>query len=339
MNPIVRISFLFLLSSSSFLLLGQDAEFQYSRDITGVRTDGYHQIELSPEVLARLSGDLADLRIEQIGDSSGQGSMIPYLIERNEQVRNYREIPMSLLNQATKKRFSQAVLRKEEEGEINRIELTLSDQNFDVIATLEGSNNRLNWLTIKEDIRLVGISNESVVYQFAQLNFPPSDYRFFRVRLENPELMVTQASLRMWQEEAGDYQPYQIKDWQITNDTDEKTTLIRVQLADRYPVSRLQFDISSKRDHVRPARIRYVRQRVEADEGSRAIWRDMADLTISSLEEPLYYLPLQFTDELEITIYNQDNLPLNISDLQLAGPAFHLIAELERGASYRLLYG
>jgi hypothetical protein len=341
MNPtsFFRVMLPLLLSCVPLLLWGQGEEFQYQRDISGVRTDGYHVITLSPEVLARVAEGLADLRIQQVADSGEGGAMIPYLVERQEQVRNYREIPMTLINQARKNNFSQAVLRKEENGEINRIELVLSNNNFDVMATLEGSNNRLNWLTIQEDMRLVGISNGSVVYQYAQLNFPASDYRFFRVRLSDPSLTITQASLRMWQEEAGDYQPYQLKDWTVTNDTDAKTTLLQVQLADRYPVSRLQFRVGSQRDHFRPARVRYVRQRVETEEGSRAIWRDMADLTFSSLEEPLYYVPLQFTDELEITVYNQDNLPLDLQDVQVAGPVFHLIADLKRGQTYRLLYG
>jgi hypothetical protein len=327
---------LLLFPATSF---GQLDTYGFQRELLQVRTNGYHEVRLPLDLLTRLNDDLADVRLYQLsGYDSVPAVEIPFLMERKEQVRAYEERQLSMINEATRKDFSQIILRKEEEGEINRIELEIEPRNFDVQASLEGSDNRLKWLMIEDDIRLLGISNQDVTYQHARLNFSPSDYRFFRIRLSDPSVQVSKASLRYWRETEGEYQPYEIKDWQVSNNTSEKTTEIQVELAGRYPVSRLQFQIASKRDYFRPARITYVKQRVETEEGSRDIWRDLADMTLSSMEEAEVYAPLQFTDAIKVVIQNQDNLPLDIQAVQLSGPAFHLIAELEREAQYVLAY-
>ncbi|MEM7367776.1 MAG: DUF3999 family protein [Bacteroidota bacterium] len=333
--------FLFIFLLASHLVgIGQVDDYQYQRPVTQVRTIGYHQIILPQEVLTVLNDDMSDLRLLQTNAADSLPSTeVPYLIEVQEGENELKEIPFRMINQASKKNFSQAVLRKEGKGAINRIELDIHPRNFDVRASLEGSDNRLSWVTIKDDFRLVGIANPDVSYSYTSLNFSESDYRFFRVKLYDRELSIKGADMHIWTQSEGEYQAFDISSWDPKNDTDQKITEVRIELTSRSPVSRLQVNIGSTRDYYRSAKVEYLKQRIETDDGSREIWRDFASTTLSSLEEPDLSGPVKYTDALRLTIQNHDDLPLDIRGLQVSGPIYRLIAELEVGNQYLLTYG
>lgn len=335
-----HIFFLLALSMTISCLYGQTNDYQYQRPVTQVRSIGFHRIVLPREVLTVLKDDLSDLRIYQSGAADSiPPTEVPYLIDIQEGENELKEVAFRMINQATKKNFSQAVLRKEGEGVINRIDLDISPQNFDVRASLEGSENRLSWVTIKDDFRLVGIANNDVSYSYTRMNFPDSDYRFFRVRLHDPALSVRGADMHIWSQEEGSFQNFDISAWDPKNDTDRKITEIHIALAGRYPVSRLRLDIGSTRDYYRTAKLEYLKQRIETEDGTREIWRDFASTTLSSLEEAEMFGAVKFTDALRLTIQNHDDLPLDIRALQVSGPVYELISELEVGNEYVLMYG
>lgn len=334
-----QLSFLLLILLGGTSLFSQVMPYQFQREITDVRTIGYHRIVLPAEVLSELKDDLSDLRIYQVpaGDSLPLEE-VPYLVEVQEGTDEYQKVPFRMINQASRREFSQAVMRKEADGTINHIQLELNKRNFDVRASLEGSENRLSWVTIKDDFRLVGIANGEVSYSYTTLNFTDSDYRFFRVRLYDPELTVSAAEMNIWKQEEGRYQTFEISKWDPKNDTDKKITEVRIDLTDRYPVSQVQLDIGSTRDYFRPARLTYLKQRIETDQGPKEVWREFATSMLSSMEEADIIAPYRFTEALTLTIENYDDLPLNIQSLQVSGPVYELITELEVGNEYILAY-
>ena len=229
---------------------------------------------------------------------------------------------------------------KKTPGTINRIELEIEPRNFDVKVSLEGSENRLSWVSIQNDVRLVGISQFGGELQ----NTPPSISQIQTIDSFGCDSTMQawkskKPPCKSWKQEEGEYQIYELAKWDPKNDTDRKITEVRIELKDRYPVSRLQLELGSTRDFYRPAQISYLKQRVETEEGVREVWRDLASGTLTSMEDPDLFTTLRYTDALRLTIENHDNLPLNIRSVQVSGPVFELLAELEAGNEYVLAYG
>ena len=74
---------------------------------------------------------------------------------------------------------------------INQINLNFNQQNFDWKLKLEGSQKQQEWFTVIEDYRILSIKNKLTDFQFTNVSFPNSSYRFFRLVIASdikPEL-------------------------------------------------------------------------------------------------------------------------------------------------------
>ena len=336
MNRIVNIFLVTIFIGGGSHITAQTGDYQFSRPLNQVRTTGWHKIEIEKPVLAKINDDFSDIRILKVRD--GDTTEVPYLIHKQEDETTLEDLAFRVVNQSTNKDESFVTIRNEEEKVINRIELDISPRNYDVEATLEGSQNRIKWFTIKEGIRLVGIANDHVSFHFSTLNVKDVDYRFFRVKLSDPEVTVNQATIHHYSSTDGNYQDFPIEDWKAVNNTDQKVTEIEIILKERAPVNRVELSIGTSKDYYRPAQVQYLKQTVETENGDKEIWRDFADFTVNSIEPALVESTLRFTEKLKITIQNFDDLPLPIQAVRVSGPVYHLLADLEAESEYMMVY-
>lgn len=318
------------------ILSAQVADLAHQRPVTRVKSDGWHSISLPPAVLSVLKEDLGDVRIYELTESDT--TEVPYLIETRRDRYGIEETPFKMINRSTTQDHSFVTFRPEAEMAVNRIELEIEPRNFEVEATLEGSNNRLRWFTIKDHMRLIGIANDRVSYHYSTLTFSDADYKFYRVKLDDPEVEIIRATVGTEVSQEGEYEEYQVTDLQSKNDTDQKITEILVELKDRYPVGRLEFLIDHDHDFYRSVQVSYLRQTVETENGKKEIWRDFANRTLTSLEPNIFEEDVQFTNKLKIVIRNFDDIPLDVRDIKVSGPEYFLITNLKAEGRYILAY-
>ncbi|MDX2248042.1 MAG: hypothetical protein SF052_14750 [Bacteroidia bacterium] len=318
-------------------LSAQMTEYAFQRSLTPVKTTGWYELIIPEAVLPKLKEDLSDIRIFKI--SAEDTVEVPYLLAESADRYEIADIPFQMVNKSTSgDNESFVTFRPEEEGTINHIELEIRPMNYDLLATLEGSNNRLKWFIIEENVRLVGISNDQVSYHFSTLNFADSDYKFFRVKLNDAAAEIVQASVGKFIKSEGEYQPVSVVNQVIKNDTDTKTTEITLELKDRYPVSRLAFEMTQGKDFYRAASVSWLKESVETQEGVKEVWRDFGGFTLSSLEENVFDEEMQFTSRLKISVYNYDDIPLDFGAIKVFGPAYSLQTNLEAQGNYVLVY-
>lgn len=321
----------------SLILPAQMTDYAYQRPLSPVKSKGWHEIVIPEAVLSKLKEDLSDIRIFKL--SPEDTIEVPFIIHTNGDVEEIAPVSFQMINQnKSGDNESFVTLRPEVEMTINHIDLEIRPMNYDLLATLEGSNNRLKWFIIEEDIRLVGISNDQVNYHFSTLTFSDADYKFFRIKLNDAEAEIVKASVGRFVKTEGKYRPFTVTNQVVKNDVDKKTTEITLELKDRYPVNRLVFDMDSEKDFYRAVSVSWLKESVETAEGVKEVWRDFGGFTISSLEENVLDEATQFTNRLKITVYNYDDIPLDFREIKVFGPVYAMQTELETQANYMLAY-
>jgi hypothetical protein len=190
-NKFVPLLFL-LLAKISFAQLNI---YNYSREISGV-SDTWHTIELPNGVFGKMDVSLNDLRI--YGITKTDTIEVPYLLKIATEKQTEKNIDFTLLNTSKEGNAYFFTFEIPSDKTINEIDLNFKQQNFNWLVNLEGSQDNNDWFSIVSDYRILSIKNELTHYQFTNVKFPKSKYRYLRLQItadEKPELLAAETQL------------------------------------------------------------------------------------------------------------------------------------------------
>lgn len=332
---------LFLLLAALPFFVGPEAiaqsDYANRRSLEGVKSTGYHRVPLTPEILTRIQPSFADLRLYRQDASDQALSEISYLLEVPAGYVSRKDRPIKMLNERSKGTERIQVIRRESEEKANRISVQMNEKSYDVRLSLESSNNRLNWTTVAENIRIRALHDDQVDFEANEFRFKDNGEKFFRLKVNDPSVEITDVKLWYVREGSGKTQPYAIKSEQNEIVGDTKDTEMIIQLTGRYPVSEVELNIGTGGDYVRPVEISYLAKDQEATSGSD--WKKFDNGVLSNLSSANFSAKPVFAYAIRIEIGNQYDLPLDIRSVRIAGPAYALIADLEATGGYALYYG
>ncbi|MBW7892530.1 MAG: DUF3999 domain-containing protein, partial [Chitinophagaceae bacterium] len=157
-------------------------DYRYQRELTGVSAQ-WHRVILPDEIFGKVAPDLRDIRIFGI-TTSGDTVESPYLLQVMREKESHKEVPFQLFNRVETKSGFFYTFEVKENTPVNQIKLKFTQQNFDWLVALEGSQDQRDWFTIIKDYRILSIKNELTDFQFTTLNIPDSKYRYYRVFIE-----------------------------------------------------------------------------------------------------------------------------------------------------------
>ena len=312
--------------------------YKFKRQITGVNTV-WHNILLPDELYKNANTGFDDLRI--FGISGKDTIEVPYLLKQRADQINTQEISFKQLNQSANENGYYYTFQSPAITTINEIDLSFKQDNFDWQVTLEGSNDNKEWFAILKNYRILSIQNAATDYKFTKLRFPDSKYQYFRIAIKSnvsPDLIA--AKLNKTDTVSGVYKQAKSLSYQIANNAAQKKTVIAVNLQNPVPVSSLKLKAQSDFDFYRSFKIEAATDSFKSDKGMQYNYADVYDGTISSLEEAVFAFPNTITARLRITIQNNDNKPLIISNLELKGNVYEIIARFDDPKSnYSIYYG
>ena len=167
---------LLLLCSYSY---GQIEQYNYKRELKGI-TGKWHKVVLPDEIFGKVSGNLSDIRIFGI-TANNDTIEAPYLIRLTTEKVSSKDVRFKTLNTSHNEKGYYFTFEIPTKESINQIKLDFKQQNFDWRLKLEGSQNQQEWFTVIEDYRILSINNELTDFQFTNISFPNSRYRFFRL--------------------------------------------------------------------------------------------------------------------------------------------------------------
>ncbi len=329
---------LLVLMLCSTTLSGQWNGYNYRLPINNVE-DQWHRIDLPLALFAHSQDNLSDVRIYGLTASSDTLE-IPYILQEAIDVIVEKEVPFSIINESFNESGFYFTFQLDELQDINQMQLTFQENNFDWLVQLQASHDQQQWYTLLEDYRILSIKNEWTDYKFNQLSFPNAQYKFYRLRIPSEEAPgLLKAAVYHRQLKAGSYLNFPIKDYQQSHLIKEKVTHVDFELNDVTPVSRLSLQIMDQVDFYRSFTLQYVVDSAETDHGWQRQYKTLTRGTLNSLEQQRYLFDKVVARQFRIVINNQDNQPLHLGRIELSGAKHFLTARFRQADLYYLVFG
>ncbi|WP_192823098.1 DUF3999 family protein [Rufibacter sp. LB8] len=320
----------------------QAQDFGWQAQLAPVAQPGYHRILLSPEVTGRLQATLADVRL-----LDAKGQTVPYL-QRAEQPVNYKTLfkPYQMLRYTRQPGgTSELIIHNPEQRAINNISLLIGNAEARKMVSLSGSDDQQNWFVLKEQDVLYAIQNTQRTAEVKLLDFPLSNYRYFRLQLNDSSsapLNILKAGYYDTYSEVGKYTRIPVQSFTRTDSA--KTTHLTLAFAQPVYPEQLVFYVSAPHLYHRTGKIVlgqkkvYVRKKRKRRRRSHLEEISTPLLLSSNAPGTINLLRTQVT-KLQIQIDNADNPPLRLDSVHILQLNRYLVAELSPNQTYTLKFG
>ena len=317
---------------------GQMAQYNYKRAIPAT-AEIWNKIILPDDLFGKVKEDLSDIRIYGITQKNDTITA-PWLLREAAEKTSTAEVVARLINQARNAKGYYFTFETAAAYPINTIALEFKQENFDWRIQLEGSQDQQDWFTLLDNYRVLSISNALTDYRFTTLRFPDAKYRYYRLLVrsnENPVLRSAKTDLQ--QLTAGSIKKYSITNTRVTQDKQQKQTIVNLQLSIPVPVSRVKIFVHDTVDYYRPVTLQYAADSFKTPNGWSYHFQSLGTANLTSFEPNQVNINSTVTDKLQLLIANQDNQPLKIDSMEVSGYEQALIIRFAEPASYWLVYG
>jgi hypothetical protein len=318
----------------------ESQSFKSEAAVPKIQQDGFYRIWISPDINVHLNDDFSDIRIY---DSNNKE--VSYLFQE-ESGSNYLEEfkEYEIVEKQHKKGCcTTLILRNPEKSPINNINLIVKNAEASRFASLLGSDDKQQWFALKDYLILNAISYDKGTFEAKIVDFPWSNYEYYLLRVDDS----TFAPLNILK--AGYYS---------TNTTEGKQTKLSPvkitssdSIAEKKTYVRLLFNAPQfvdKLEIVASGTSKYYRRRATLSEkrmtrsktGKREeYYRHLTDFQITSGRTATVELSGVRAQEFLITIENDDNTPLIISEIQPFQFNRYVTAWLSHEKDYTLKFG
>ncbi len=324
----------------SYTTNAQLNQFKYKRPINGV-IDTWHRIPVPNALFGKINTDFSDLRIISITKSKDTIE-VPYFVEENNDLDDEFETKsFNLLNNSSTKDGHYFTFEIPTIATINQIVLNFNNPNYDWNIQLEGSNDQRSWFTITKAYRIVGIANEHVDFNYGSIDFPNSNYQYYRLFIPNngstPELASASTNFQNLNKQEEHFK--EIKPITYTVKKENKQTHLFIELPYLCPVNQIALKIATKQDYYRPIQFFFQTDSTVAETGVIYNYTEPIQDILFSKNKPIYTFPTTFTKEIHIAIDNEDNSPLSIEGVTISGRTYALVARFDQKGEHFLVYG
>ena len=332
---LITIALFFFYSLATF---AQSASFDFKRSIEKP-LDQWHRIELPSDIYQHVSPNLSDLRIFGT-KANGDTIEAPYLIETKTAYNRSEASDLKIFNKVSQGDRHFFSFECPEIRELNDLELSFQEDNFDWKVRLEGSEDSKDWFTISDNNRIVSIKNSEVNYSYARIVFSASKYRYYRISLQSkkPPRLLKAAVFRNFYSE-GIFKEFTPVKMEINEDKEAKKTLVDFTLPMSVPISWIKVEVASEVDYYRKVSLQYLADSIKSPKGWKPIYRNFKTGYLSSFENNTFNFSAQRAAQFRLVIDNQDNAPIKIAAASFKGHPTELVARFDAPADYSLYYG
>ncbi len=319
-----------------FAAVGQIKDFSFRRKISPVDSAGWYSINLPDDIYKNLNRQFSDLRIYQFNEKDTVES--PYVLKIHEQQITEETIPLSVLNQSKKSGKQFFTFELPHQFQVNYLELSFSEINFDGLAMLEGSNDQKEWFEIEKNQRIISIQNQNVQFVSAALHFKPQTFQFLRLQLKaDKPLTLEKASFKKQLVQPGVLNDLKLS-WKETQDKKAKQSVIAIEMKDYQPVVRLEVATNEPNDYYRSFRLERLSDSSMTPKGWQYFYGLVSQGYLTSLDSNIFNFDFIAAKKFRLIIDHADNAPLKIKSISLARPKIELFARLVSSSTY-LYYG
>ncbi len=314
------------------------AQPQWRAAVPSVDRSGLHAIVLAPELIGLSRTDLGDLRLV---DSTGND--VPFVLRRSSAGPVHsRFVPYTLLRNEVLPKSTVVELERPADRQLDELHIWIRPVDVKKHVRITGSDDRERWYMVKDEHVVTQGARGDPPHQVLLVDLPRSDYRFFRIAL-NDSLTDPMQILGVghFAEEAAraQYTATAIK-WEQHDSA--SFTHLRITAPHPLPVERIVYAVQDTVPFHRTGHMHVVRtllQRNGRRERPERIKETLATFTLTSDDDFAIDLPGTREDTFELTIDNGDDRPLRFTAVQVFNTQQVLLAYLEPGMRYSLTTG
>lgn len=313
----------------SFFGLSQN----YKGEITNIKEEGLHQIQLSPELRAAAAENFEFLRIFDANKTE-----VSYVIS-NFKGESSQYNPFKIISKKSiKDSITSIVVLNETGKKINQFNLNIGNTALTKSYSISGSNDNLEWFGLVENeilnnlVAQKGTTLEKILY------FPVNNYKYLRIDFNDKKsLPINVQAIGIYENQ---FLPEKLVEilgfkYNIIQDKKSKQTKIVFSADKNYQIDAITFTITTE-FYAREARIietkeRKIKKRVEYYDEL------LAYFDLNSKNDQTIYLNNLQEKEFTIEIDNQDNQPLAITNIQLFQKPIIIISKLKANENYEVV--
>jgi len=325
--------------------------FRWKSPVNPVDTGGYVRILLQPEVSGQLHAGYPDIRLYE-----GDHREIPYLIGKDRIVKGitrFVEYPITEKHDEPSDCWITVENPLYKTEKLNQLCLEVNNTEANRRMTLTGSYDNVKWFAVKDEFLATyyesfanGATETTNIVRF---DFPLSDYRYYRFNFDNwtgwwrdyaaPVFVVRAGILVNTNPASVPDQRLEIPGITCTQKENGKVSCIDIVFADSQYVDYMRFDFVSKTPpgtFHRGARLYVADSAHVCTKTGEYGYLSSTILSGNALNE--FPIAGKKVKHLCLHIENEDDQPLVLQHTQAIQVKQYLIAYMEKGKSYYLLY-
>jgi hypothetical protein len=324
----------------------QTAGYKFYAPLDSIKTSGFYNIEITPELSAHLKIDYSDLRI--VNDS---GKWVPhvlyalsdstphyiYYMPLNFTKKDYGKVKTELLIK------NEYVSIKNLHPVISNIIITIGNTSAVRFCTLSGSDDYLNWFVINDSISINPLFEANNTRTDFTINFPPINYKHLKLEIynnskdpfdikyvntKNPKVLVPAL------ESAFPFKQSPIPVPHLVQKDSIKTSYIKIIQQQPYHFDHINLKLSG---------VKYFSRKVdlyiptETNHSFSNPGQLLRSFTISNNSTLQFNVPISNAPVFYLLINNEDNLPLKATEVTLSVYSHLIRSYLEKGNHYKLI--
>jgi hypothetical protein len=319
----------------SFYCSAQTEGYKFYSKLDSIRTAGFYNIEITPELSAHLKTDYSDIRIV-----NGEGKWIPHILHAQAYERTAHEAAMYLKFSIAENSNTNTVIIIENGKNISsNIGLIISNTAAERFCTLSGGNDKSNWFIINDSILLNPIAADSATENTFRINFPSNNYAFYKLTIHNHNKypfnikgVVKEGSATYWHGSLSKLQHN--PSTSVLQKDSGKISYIKITQQQPYQFDNISLQLSGVKYYNRKIDlyIPYAGESSFTNPGQL-----LQSFTVSNNSTLQYNILLTKSAVFYLFINNEDNLPLTVTSIKTACSNRYITAYLENGSNYRLI--
>ncbi len=330
---------IFIFCAISICCNAQVEGYKFYAALDSIKTSGFYNIILTPEINAHLKTDYSDVRIV-----NAAGKWVPHALhvpayEITSHSANW-DLKYSVLEN---NKVNSIFIINGKNTELNNVELSIRNSTAERYCSLSGSDDNLNWFVINDSILINPIPSDTKSINTFNIDFPLSNYNFYRLVIFNsnkdPYDVIGITSIAKIEDPGVFKSKVLVNPSTVISQKDSnKISYIKITQQHPYHFDGFNIKVSGVKYYSRNADIFIPTNTNHSFSNPGKL---LQSFTISNNSNLNFHLPLTMINDtvFYLLVHNEDNLPLQINEVNTTLNEHFIKAYLETNDHYRLIMG
>lgn len=315
-----------------FYCTAQTDGYKFYSKLDSVKTSGFYNIEVTPELSAHVKTDYSDLRV-----INSSNKWVPHILHVPQREYSGTALMMDLKFSISENALANTeILIEKTESVMSGFGLKISNTSAERFCTLSGSNDKNNWFVINDSILLQPVLEADATENIININFPPSSYSFYKIVIHNKnkdpfniKSVVHNSVLSSPLKKIIDNPTTQLQ-----QKDSGKISYIKIIQQQPYQFDNISMQLTGVKYYNRKVDlyIPYTDKHSYASPGQL-----LHSFTVSNNSTLTFPVTLSRSSVLYVLIYNQDNLPLTVKEVKTGYSNHYISTYLDSGVNYSLI--